>query len=114
MPFGRQLAAIHIHSPSELKEKKLRKEPQLQPISLGCAMPFIRKLLVSIAPQALFPKHDNIALVLGFSAEGAVRYVLEDKEGEGYSNITSIEEVDNKLYFGSLKNRSVGVYDMKW
>ena len=72
------------------------------------------KLLVSIAPRSLFPKHDSIALVMGFSAEGTLRYILEDKDGSVYSNITSVEEVDNKLYFGSLKNQSVGVYQMKW
>ena len=83
-------------------------------LSMFSEAPFVRKMLVSIAPAALFPKHDGWAHVLGFSLEGALRYQFIDPKGTNYSNITSVEEVDDKLYFGSLKNKSVGIYPIQW
>ena len=51
-------------------------------------------------------------MILGFDAEGKLQYNLQDPNG-GYDYITSVLQVDDKLYLGSLKEAAIGIYTLK-
>jgi len=68
--------------------------------------PFLRKMVVRL-PEALLPKPKNYGFVLGLDTDGNVVYNLQDPSGS-YGQITSVEEHDGMLYFGSLAEDSIG------
>ena len=63
--------------------------------------PFIRKIFVRL-PDFLRLKPQNYGFVLGIDENGQVIYNLQDPSSQSFSPITSVEEEDGMLYFGSL------------
>jgi hypothetical protein len=72
--------------------------------------PFVRKMLVRL-PAPLQPKAGNWGFVLGLDREGNIVHNLQDPKG-GYSQISSVQQFRNQLYFGSLAEDAVGVIDV--
>jgi hypothetical protein len=50
-------------------------------------------------------------MLLGFNEQGKVIYNLQDPKGK-YDYITSVLQVDNQLYLGSLKEPTLGIYPL--
>jgi sugar lactone lactonase YvrE len=72
--------------------------------------PFLRKvfLRLPLPPQ----KNPLYGCVLGFDASGKLIQNLQDPKG-GISNITNCVPFQNKLYLGSIAEKSIGVYELK-
>jgi sugar lactone lactonase YvrE len=68
--------------------------------------PFLRKVIVRL-PAILRPKPLRHAFVLGIDAEGKVLHNLQDPDG-AFAPITSVQEHDGKLYFGSILESAFG------
>lgn len=62
--------------------------------------PFLRKVVMRL-PAFLRPKPLRHAFVLGVDADGKVVHNLQDPDG-AYAPVTSAEEYNGKLYFGSI------------
>lgn len=62
--------------------------------------PFLRKAVMRL-PAFLRPKPVQYGFVLGIDSEGAVIHNLQDPGG-AYAPITSVQEEDGMLYFGSI------------
>jgi sugar lactone lactonase YvrE len=69
--------------------------------------PAARKVLVRL-PEALLPRKKRYAFVLGLDAAGQVVHNLQDPSPEGFAPVTSVEEVGDHLYLGSLDRSAVG------
>jgi sugar lactone lactonase YvrE len=69
--------------------------------------PFLRKLLMRL-PKAVQPAPQRYACILGFAPDGRLTYNLQDPLG-GFAAITNCVPFKNKLYLGSLLERSIGV-----
>jgi sugar lactone lactonase YvrE len=63
--------------------------------------PWLRKLIHRI-PVALQPKPTRHPFVLGLDASGKVVHNLQDSDGIEFSHTTSVEQVGDWLYIGSL------------
>ena len=75
--------------------------------------PFLRSVLLRLPKfirDGITPK--PYSMILGFDAEGKLQYNLQDPNG-GYDYITSVLQVDDKLYIGSLKEEAIGIYRLK-
>lgn len=72
--------------------------------------PFLRKVVMRL-PAFLRPKPVQYAFVLGIDAEGNVLHNLQDPDG-AYAPITSVQEHDGKLYFGSIIESAIGRMDV--
>ena len=75
--------------------------------------PFLRAILLRLpnaVVQGAIP--EPYAMVLGFDLDGNLKYNLQDPKGNFYY-ITSVLQVDNKLYLGSLKETGIGIYTLK-
>lgn len=64
--------------------------------------PFIRKMLAR-AMQVIPPPVEHRAMALGLDTEGRVIANLQDAGSDNYSPVTSVREVGEWLYFGSLQ-----------
>ncbi len=69
--------------------------------------PWLKKLIMSL-PAALQPKPVHYGLVLALNAEGEIIKSLHDPEGETLYQVTSVQQVGDNLYFGSLQNDRIG------
>ena len=74
--------------------------------------PFLRSVILRL-PEAfrnavLPPRY---AMLLGFNEQGEVIYNLQDPNGK-YDYITSVLQIDNQLYLGSLKEPTLGIYSL--
>lgn len=69
--------------------------------------PFMKKLIWRL-PRALLPKPAKYGLVLELDADGKIVRSLHDTQGAHFWFITSAEEVDGKLYLGTLHDPRVG------
>ena len=68
--------------------------------------PFMRKVMVralKVIPKLV----EHRAMVLGFDHDGRVVANLQDSTSGNYSPITSVRQVGNTLYFGSLTEKSL-------
>jgi len=63
--------------------------------------PFIRKIVYRL-PLFLQPTPARHGFILGIDSSGNVLYNLQDSSHNSFSPITSVEEVNNMLYLGSL------------
>ncbi len=68
--------------------------------------PFLRTVVMRL-PAFLRPKPLRHAFVLGIDAEGKVVHNLQDPDG-AFAPITSVQEHDGKLYFGSILESAFG------
>jgi sugar lactone lactonase YvrE len=73
--------------------------------------PFIRKLLGGLPAELLVPTN-HIGFALGLSVEGKVKFNLQSSSGK-YHTITSVNEYDGQVWFGSLAMPSVAVLPVK-
>lgn len=64
--------------------------------------PFLRKIVFRL-PQAIQPQAAPYSFVLGLDLNGKVIHNLQDPTG-GYAPITSVQEENGILYFGSLSH----------
>ena len=74
--------------------------------------PFIRSVILRLPESfrnAVLPP--RYAMLLGFNEQGKVIYNLQDPKGK-YDYITSVLQVDNQLYLGSLKEPTLGIYPL--
>ena len=74
--------------------------------------PFIRSMILRLPEtvrNAVLPP--RYAMLLGFNEEGEVIYNLQDPDGK-YDYITSVLQIDNQLYLGSLKEPTFGIYSL--
>ena len=69
-------------------------------------LPFFRKMIVRL-PDPLQPAPERYGFVLGLNRNGKVVYNLQDPAG-GYAQISSVQEFEGHLYFGSLAETGVG------
>ncbi|MEK6787505.1 MAG: SMP-30/gluconolactonase/LRE family protein [Pseudomonadota bacterium] len=68
--------------------------------------PFMRKIMVralKVIPKLV----EHRAMVLGLDADGRIVANLQDSNPGNYSPITSVRQVGNQLYFGSLTEKSL-------
>ena len=76
-------------------------------------LPFLRSVLLRLPKfvrDGIIPK--PYSMILGFDSKGKLQYNLQDPNG-GYDYITSVLQVDDKLYLGSLKEAAIGIYTLK-
>lgn len=75
--------------------------------------PFIRSVILrlpeSVRNAVLPPRY---AMLLGFNDKGEVLYNLQDPNGK-YDYITSVLQIDQQLYLGSLKEPTLGIYTLE-
>ncbi len=64
--------------------------------------PAVRKALLRL-PTALQPAPERYAFVLGIDADGGIVHNLQSPTGRRFAIITSVEQVGNLLYLGSLE-----------
>lgn len=75
-------------------------------------MPFLRSVILRLPEairNAVIPQ--RYAMLVGYDTEGKVVYNFQDPDGK-YDYITSVLQVENKLYLGSLKEPHFALYDM--
>jgi sugar lactone lactonase YvrE len=72
--------------------------------------PLLRKIVFRL-PRWLQPEPAAHAFVLGLSLEGEVVHNLQHASAESFHPITSVEEVNGKLYLGSLTQPAFAVLD---
>ena len=82
-------------------------------IELLFEYPFLRSVILRL-PEAfrnavLPPRY---AMLLGFNEQGELIYNLQDPNGK-YDYITSVLQIDNQLYLGSLKEPTFGIYTLE-
>lgn len=75
--------------------------------------PFLRSMLLRL-PEAVLNSviPGRYSMLLGFDESGIPVYNLQDPDGK-YDSITSVLQVDNQLYLGSLTEPSLGIYSLK-
>jgi len=66
--------------------------------------PFLRKIIMRL-PAALRPAAAHYSFVLGLNGEGEVVHNLQHPDG-AYAPITSVQENDGTLYFGSIEEHA--------
>jgi sugar lactone lactonase YvrE len=69
--------------------------------------PFMRKVITRL-PDLLQPAPERYAFVLGLDANGRVVHNLQNPSGEPFAVITSVEQVGDVLYLGSLTEPALG------
>jgi sugar lactone lactonase YvrE len=72
--------------------------------------PFWRKVIARL-PEFMKPQAVDYGFILGLDKSGEVIYNFQDPSG-GYGQCSSVQQFGNKLYFGSLKETSIGVFDL--
>jgi sugar lactone lactonase YvrE len=72
--------------------------------------PWARKLLLRLPDSWVRVVPPPIGWVAAFGTDGQVRYSLRDGSGR-YTDVTSVNERDGKLYLGSLKMSAVATLD---
>lgn len=70
-------------------------------------MPWLRKIVARV-PEALRPQPAKLAHVVGLDLDGQVVADLQYAGDDAYGYITSVEERDGWLIFGSLTNKALG------
>ena len=76
-------------------------------------LPFLRSILLRL-PEAVrnaaIP--NRYSMLLGFDESGKVIFNLQDPDGK-FDRITSVLQVNERLYLGSLTEPSLGIYNLK-
>ena len=84
--------------------------PRSKILDLLGPWPNLRKV-VGRLPGFLQPAMEPYAGVFGLNGDGLVVYNFQDPGGMVFANITSVEEKEGKLFFGSLVGDAFGIYD---
>ncbi len=69
--------------------------------------PWVKKLMLAL-PEFLQPQPVRYGLVLALDSEGQVLGSLHDPSGQHLHEVTSVQQVGESLYFGSLHNDRIG------
>jgi sugar lactone lactonase YvrE len=69
--------------------------------------PFLRKLIWRL-PRFALPKPEPVGYVLELDQGGSILRTLQDPGGTRFPFVTSVEEVDGRLYLGSLEASHLG------
>jgi sugar lactone lactonase YvrE len=69
--------------------------------------PWLKKILIKL-PEFLQPQPKHYGLVLALDEQGNILKSLHDPEGLTVYDITSVQQVGEWLYFGSLTNDHIG------
>jgi sugar lactone lactonase YvrE len=85
--------------------------PRNSALDAMSARPFLRKVAYRL-PMWFQPQPAPHAFALGLSLDGRVTHNLQHVGPESFHPITSVEEVDGKLYLGSLTQPSFAVMDV--
>lgn len=75
--------------------------PRKGPLDSMADKPWLRKVAYRL-PAALQPKPVKYAFVLGLNDTGEVVHNLQDGAEDAYAPITSVQQVGDTLYFGSI------------
>lgn len=81
--------------------------PRNQAIDFMSDKPWLRRIAY-LLPEALQPAPAHHAFVLGFDVNGRVDFNLQDLSAAAYAPITSVKQVGNVLYLGSLTYDAIG------
>jgi sugar lactone lactonase YvrE len=71
--------------------------------------PFLRKVIVRL-PEFIQPDAIPYAFVLGVNSKGKVIHNLQEPSGKSFAFITSVQEHQGRLFFGSLREKSIGYF----
>ena len=71
------------------------------------------KRMVSRLPSALWPAPEPYGFVVEFDEQGEVLRTLQDPGGERLFAVTSVKQVEDTLYLGSLYNDRIGVLPLE-
>lgn len=85
--------------------------PRQQVLDDILSQPFIRKVVMRL-PKSVQVAPERYSFILGLDHKGKILQNLQDPAG-GYTEITSVQQFDNQLFLGSLKEAAIGVYDLK-
>lgn len=69
--------------------------------------PWVKKILMAL-PEFLQPKPVRYGLVLALDARGKILTSLHDPNGQHLHEVTSVQQVGDRLYLGSLHNDRIG------
>lgn len=69
--------------------------------------PWLREVVARL-PAALQPTPPHHGFVLGLNTQGEIVYNLQDASADAYAPITSVEQVGDMLYLGSLTAPAIG------
>ena len=69
--------------------------------------PWLRKVVFRL-PQFLQPSPAHYAFALGLDTDGRVVHNLQDPNGSTFYMVTSVEEHNGRLYFGTLEGDAIG------
>lgn len=69
--------------------------------------PWVKKLMLAL-PEFLQPKPVRYGLVLALDAQGNILTSLHDPTGHHLHEVTSVQQVSDHLYLGSLHNDRIG------
>ncbi|MEM6806574.1 MAG: SMP-30/gluconolactonase/LRE family protein [Bacteroidota bacterium] len=72
--------------------------------------PFLRKVVMRL-PESFQPAVERYSMVLAFDESGKLLHNLQDTQGT-LAPITSVHQVGDKLYMGSLEDDAWGIVDM--
>lgn len=75
--------------------------PRNPALDFMAGKPFLRKIAYRL-PEALQPGPARHAIALGLNLDGEVIHNLQDPSADAYAPITAVEQVGDRLYFGSL------------
>lgn len=70
-------------------------------------LPWLRKVVQRLPARWREQRLERMAWVLGFNTEGQVIHSLQDP-GERYGPVTSVTEMNGRLYFGSIDTAAIG------
>lgn len=73
--------------------------------------PSIKNLMASL-PRSLWPKPEPYGFVIKLNEAGAIVDSLQDPDGQHLYAVTSVQEHQGKLYFGSLDSDRIGVLEV--
>ena len=81
--------------------------PRNSGVEVMSARPFFRKVIFRLPESLRAIDLNRLGWVLGLDIDGKVKYSMRDSSG-AYTNITSVNEFDGRLYLGSIITSSIG------
>lgn len=85
--------------------------PRQQALDDILSQPFVRKIVMRL-PESMQVAPEKYSFILGLNRNGQVVKNLQDPAGS-YVEITSVQQFDNQLFIGSLKEKAIGVYTLQ-
>ncbi len=74
--------------------------------------PWLKNIVVKL-PTFMRPQPAPYGLVLAISEQGKIVRSLHDIDGKHLTEITSVQQHDSQLYFGTLSNNRIGRLDLE-